>query len=199
MTNWFPNNTELPGQAGTRLYWSEMGSPIGPLLLAATGRGLCCLEFGSWADAGKQLAQWSARWTGMEEIVRDDAPVRPYRERLEAYFAGEKVSFDLPLDVYGTPFQRMVWQSLRRIPYGQTRSYKDIAADIGRPKAVRAVGGANNRNPLPIVIPCHRVIGAGGAMVGYGGGVGIKVRLLELERRAAGTPALHCAPGADVL
>ena len=101
--------------------------------------------------------------------------------QLRAYFAGQLRHFDLPLDLQGTDFQLRVWRELERIPYGETRSYSQIAAAIGAPQAVRAVGAANGANPIPIVVPCHRVIGAGGKLVGYGGGLPLKKRLLELE------------------
>ncbi len=101
--------------------------------------------------------------------------------QLRAYFAGELREFDLPLDLHGTDFQLRVWRELQRIPYGETRSYSQIAAAIGAPQAVRAVGAANGANPIPIVVPCHRVIGAGGKLVGYGGGLPLKQRLLALE------------------
>ncbi len=104
--------------------------------------------------------------------------------QLREYFEGLRKEFSLPLDhQQGTPFQQQVWSALRDIPYGETRSYKDIAEAIGIPKACRAVGMANNRNPFSIVVPCHRVVGADGKMVGYGGGVDLKVRLLEIEGR----------------
>ncbi len=101
--------------------------------------------------------------------------------QLRAYFAGELREFDLPLDLQGTDFQLRVWRQLERIPYGETRSYSQIAAAIGAPQAVRAVGAANGANPIPIVVPCHRVIGASGKLVGYGGGLPLKKRLLALE------------------
>jgi len=102
--------------------------------------------------------------------------------QLKSYFAGELKEFSLPLAPEGTAFMKQVWAALCEIPYGKTASYKDIAEKIGRPKAARAVGLANNRNPIPIIIPCHRVIGADGSLVGYGGGLDIKKRLLELEK-----------------
>ncbi len=105
--------------------------------------------------------------------------------QLQAYLAGELQEFDLPLDPTGTPFQMQVWKALRAIPYGETRSYVGIANAIGAPKAVRAVGGANGRNPIPIVVPCHRVIGANGALTGFGGGIEIKKFLLALEAQHA--------------
>lgn len=107
--------------------------------------------------------------------------LRAAREALLAYFAGERRGFDLPLDPAGTDFQRAVWEALRAIPYGGTRTYGEIAAAVGRPKAVRAVGQANHVNPLPIFIPCHRVVGKGGALTGYAGGLDLKRALLALE------------------
>jgi len=103
--------------------------------------------------------------------------------QLRAYFAGELRDFDLPLDPQGTDFQKRVWRELLNIPYGETRSYSFVAGALGAPKAVRAVGAANGRNPIPIVVPCHRVIGAGGALIGYGGGLPLKRLLLDLEAR----------------
>jgi methylated-DNA-[protein]-cysteine S-methyltransferase len=113
--------------------------------------------------------------------VRDDAAFDDAVEQLDAYFAGELTEFDLELDLDGTAFNRQVWTALRDIPYGETRSYGDIARVIGSPGASRAVGAANGRNPIAIVIPCHRVIGASGALTGYGGGLDRKRQLLELE------------------
>lgn len=104
-------------------------------------------------------------------------------KQLEAYFKGKRKTFDLPLKPQGTPFMQSVWKALETIPYGETRTYKDIAQAVGNAKACRAVGLANNRNPIPIFIPCHRVIGANGKLVGYGGGLHIKVYLLELEKK----------------
>lgn len=104
-------------------------------------------------------------------------------EQLDEYFAGARTVFDFPFRLQGTPFQEKVWQALRQIPYGETRSYKDIAEAIGHPKAFRAVGMANNANPIFIAIPCHRVIGANGSLVGYGGGLEMKKALLELEKK----------------
>lgn len=116
---------------------------------------------------------------------RDSAPFAELRRQLAAYFAGELRDFDLPLAPQGTPFQHSVWTALRNIPYAETRSYRDLATNIGNPKAVRAVGLANGRNPLPIIVPCHRVIGADGSMTGFGGGIESKRFLLDLEARHA--------------
>jgi O-6-methylguanine DNA methyltransferase len=114
---------------------------------------------------------------------RNDANrvTREAARQLRAYFAGQLRRFDLPLDMQGTEFQLRVWHELERIPYGETRSYRQIAEAVGAPRAVRAVGAANGANPIPIVVPCHRVIGANGKLVGYGGGLPLKKRLLELE------------------
>jgi len=114
--------------------------------------------------------------------------IRQAFAQVAEYLAGRRKSFDLPLHAEGTPFMRRVWDELRRIPYGETRSYKDIAAAIGRPGAMRAVGMANNRNPIALIIPCHRVIGADGSLVGFGGGLDLKRRLLELEAGGAHLP-----------
>lgn len=143
-------------------------SPIGPLMLVAEGTALVAIEFGETAPPAQDSDGGSAL-------------LRAAQEQLQEYFAGRRRHFDLPLALRGTDFQRQVWSALRSIPWGSTRSYGDIARAIGRPRAVRAVGAANGANPLPIVLPCHRVIGAGGALTGYAGGLARKRRLLALE------------------
>lgn len=118
-----------------------------------------------------------------QTFLAEATPILQEAEKqLAEYFAGIRKAFDLPLAPEGTDFQKSVWQALQQIPYGETRSYKEIATAVGNPKASRAVGLANNRNPISIVIPCHRVIGANGKLVGYGGGLGIKEALLQLEK-----------------
>lgn len=117
-------------------------------------------------------------------ILADDGPNRAALEQLHAYLTGMRQAFDLPIDLRGTEFQRDVWMALSTIPYGVTRTYGEMAAQIGRPKAVRAVGQAVGANPVPIVIPCHRVIGHDGHLVGFGGGLPLKERLLSLEQGA---------------
>lgn len=114
--------------------------------------------------------------------LRETPLLKRAAEQLSEYFAGKRQAFELPLNPQGTVFQKRVWQALTEIPYGETRSYKEIAEQVGAPKGFRAVGGANNKNPIGIVIPCHRVIGANGALVGYAYGLSTKIRLLELEK-----------------
>jgi len=136
--------------------------------IADNGNAITGLFFGSKPPVG---------------FVKAETPlIRKAAAQVEEYLAGKRKQFTLPLVMHGTEFQLAVWQALQDIPYGETRSYKEIAASIGRPKAVRAVGMANNRNPISIIVPCHRVIGHDGKLVGYGGGLPLKQRLLELER-----------------
>lgn len=164
------------------LCYTMMDSPIGPLLLASTAEGLCFIEFGEEPDSLPSLQRWSKKHFLDMPIARDDESNGQVKKQLQEYFAGERETFDLPYVLHGTPFQKAVWTELSLIPYGETRSYKDIALAIGASKAVRAIGGANNRNPIPVIIPCHRVIGSNGALVGYGGGLSIKEHLLALEK-----------------
>ena len=139
------------------------------LRLIASGAGIRSIEFAPFSHVG-------ALANPTNPLLAEAA------RQLHAYFAGRLRRFDLPLDLAGTGFRRRVWMELTRIPYGETRSYQDVARAVGAPNAVRAVGAANGANPVPIVIPCHRVIGAGGKLVGYGGGLPLKRRLLALER-----------------
>ncbi|MGC5327459.1 methylated-DNA--[protein]-cysteine S-methyltransferase [Brevibacillus sp. SYSU BS000544] len=164
------------------LYYSMMDSPIGPLLLASTKKGLCNIEFGPEDEAVAALQRWSRKW-GIDggKPIADDTKLAEVKNQLTEYFTGQRKSFTIPFDLYGTPFQKIVWQKLLDIPFGEVWSYKDVAIAIGASKAVRAIGGANNRNPIPVIIPCHRVVGSNGALVGYGGGMSIKETLLTLE------------------
>jgi O-6-methylguanine DNA methyltransferase len=139
------------------------------------------VEFGEGDATKLSLMRWAKKWLHTENITYAPEVFLKATEQLDEYFAGERREFTLPLDVYGTPFQKLVWNQLRQIPYGETKSYKDIALAINAAKAVRAIGGANNKNPLSIFVPCHRVIGSNGALVGYGGGLDIKEHLLQLE------------------
>ena len=135
------------------------------------------------SDAGIRAIEFHGQPEVTSPEGRSNPLLRQAVDQLRAYFAGELRDFDLALDMQGTAFQKRVWQELRNIPYGRTRSYSFVAEAIGDRKAVRAVGAANGRNPIPIVVPCHRVIGAGGSLVGYGGGLPLKRFLLDLETR----------------
>lgn len=171
----------IPEGGPEMLYYDELQSPIGPLTVCATEKGLCLIEFGSFYVKEAVIQQWSRTWAGNGGYQRDEARLAPAITQLKQYFAGELKAFDVQLDMRGTSFQLQVWEALKSIPYGNVCSYKDVAESIGRPKAVRAVGGANNKNPVPIVVPCHRVIGTDGTLIGYAGGPEIKRILLTLE------------------
>jgi len=181
--------------------FTEMGSPIGTLLLAADDEGLRFVGLPDGKGVVTPAPDWvrdDAPLRGPAPLARDagahldDAARRPHdagahlddaRRQLGEYFAGARRAFELRLAPRGTEFQRLVWFALAEIPYGATWSYAELARRVGRPKAVRAVGAANGANPLPIVLPCHRVIGADGSLVGYGGGLSAKRFLLDLEGR----------------
>ncbi len=143
--------------------------PLGTLRLVSDGEHLVSIEFDGQHGSGQ------------EQQEREDRVLRSCASQLREYFAGERRQFDLPLAPGGTDFQRSVWQALEKIPYGERRSYRDLARAIARPKAVRAVGAANGRNPLPIVVPCHRVVGSDGSLTGFAGGLEAKKLLLDLE------------------
>jgi O-6-methylguanine DNA methyltransferase len=147
------------------------------LRLLATDRGLCRIVL----PGEEGIDRWLARYLAGAVAVEGAAILQRAQEQLHAYFAGRRRAWDLPLDIYGTPFQQAVWKLLLDIPYGETRSYAQLAAALGRPGAARAVGQANGANPLPIVVPCHRVVQADGSLGGYGGGLALKRALLELE------------------
>jgi methylated-DNA-[protein]-cysteine S-methyltransferase len=170
--------TTTPMTTTTTTVHTMIESPIGPLLLLADGEALT----GIYLD--------SERGARRPDELGDADPEHPVLaaavEQLTAYFAGDRDDFDLPLAARGTDFQRTVWDALTEIPYGDTISYGELARRVGKPNASRAVGLANGRNPLPIVVPCHRVIGANGTLTGYGGGVERKQWLLEHEREHAG-------------
>jgi methylated-DNA-[protein]-cysteine S-methyltransferase len=171
-----------------------MDSPIGPLFLAASSRGLVALEFDARL-AGQQSIRPNPRDLRNEKgtssfAFHESAPaMRPYAAELEEYFGGKRRQFAFLLDLRGTGFQLACWRALLAIPYGETRTYADIARAIGKPTAFRAVGLANNRNPVAIVVPCHRVIASDGTLCGYGGGLGVKRKLLELEGALSGVMA----------
>ncbi len=148
---------------------------IGTLTLVGDDRGLCRIEFEKKKKRPSLPPDWTCKASFFDGV----------KSQLRDYFKGRRRRFNLPLAPHGTAFQLKVWQALRNIPYGETVSYGDIAREVGNPKAGRAVGGANARNPIPIIIPCHRVIGSDGALTGFGGGLIIKQRLLDLECQSA--------------
>ncbi|MGC8873034.1 MAG: methylated-DNA--[protein]-cysteine S-methyltransferase [Chloroflexia bacterium] len=160
-----------------RLYWLRVPSPWGSLRLLATEDGLCRIVLPG--EAG--VERWVGRYRSGSVLEEGSPLLAGTAQQLEEYFEGKRRSFDLPLVLYGTPFQKTVWQALLEIPYGETRSYQEVAAAIGRPQASRAVGAAIGANPVPIVIPCHRVVRSDGSLGGYGGGLFLKVALLQLE------------------
>ena len=163
-------------------YTSMMDSPCGPLLLVVDDEGAVVrIEFGNGRESQKTVLKMRA--AGID-VIEDAGRTAGLRRQLEEYFAGERQEFDLRLAPEGTPFELSVWDALKRIPFGETRSYGEIAQAIGRPGSARAVGRANGANPIPIVVPCHRVIGADGSLTGFGGGLDAKSRLLEIEGRA---------------
>jgi len=160
----------------------RMESPVGPLRLAATDAGLCRIAFG--AESVRRELERRFGSVRVAESPRRRAHLERARRALDRYFSGAGEAFaDIPLDPGGTDFQRQVWESLRRIPSGETRSYGQIAAAVRRPRACRAVGSANRVNPIPVIVPCHRVIGGDGALRGYAGRIDRKEWLLRLETR----------------
>lgn len=162
------------------MHYSHMDSPIGRLLLAGDEAGLTLIGFPAGSRARRAEPDWERR----------DPPFDAVKGQLEAYFDGRLTVFELDLAPRGTAFQRAVWQALRKIPYGETTTYGALARRIGRPSASRAVGAANGANPLPIVIPCHRVIGSTGKLTGFGGGLPTKAALLKLEGALPATDGL---------
>ena len=155
------------------LFTHRISSPAGPLFLAASEKGLVRLEFDSRTlPINSKTARLQESCDALASCVR----------QLEEYFSGQRTTFTIPLDLRGTDFQLLCWRALLDIPYGETRTYADIARAIGHPQAFRAVGMSNNRNPIAIIVPCHRVIASDGSLCGYGGGLDIKRKLLDLEQ-----------------
>jgi methylated-DNA-[protein]-cysteine S-methyltransferase len=158
----------------TTVYFDRVASPLGSLLLATDGAALV----GAWFEGQRYFPSIDARWQ-----QRSDVPVlRRARSMLAEYFDGRRAHFDVALAPQGTPFQRAIWDQIFAVPYGETIAYRDLAARVAQPSAVRAAGAATGRNPLSVFIPCHRIIGAGGALTGYAGGLDRKRALLALER-----------------
>lgn len=168
-----------PIKTTKRIYFTRIPSILGSLLLVSDGEALT----GLYMDDHTYGPSVGPAW------IESERQFRPAREQLDAYFAGSLTQFDIPIAPRGTAFQEAVWKALLAIPYGTTATYAEIARRLGKPAAVRAVGAANGRNPISIVIPCHRVVGSGGSLVGYAGGLDRKRRLLDLERGGA-APAI---------
>jgi methylated-DNA-[protein]-cysteine S-methyltransferase len=158
-------------------YYSEMSTPVGPLTLVSDGTAITTITMRPAADVIARAGEWR----------EDDARLADARAQLAAYFAGELREFSLPLAARGSAFQKQVWAALVRIPFGETVSYGALAAELGHPGSARAVGAANRTNPIGIVVPCHRVIGADGTLTGYAGGIERKKFLLEHEAALAGS------------
>ena len=162
-----------------KVYYSFFGSPfLKKVFVASTEKGVCMVDFLTLEKAF--LKELRKRFSG--KIIRDDQKNKAVLSQLKKYLKGQLQRFDCPLDFRGTPFERKVWSELAMIPYGQTRSYKEIAQAIGHPKAFRAVGNANGNNSIPLMIPCHRVIESNGGLGGFGHGIKVKRKLLDFER-----------------
>jgi len=155
------------------VYYTMFESPVGPLLLAGDSNALRRVSFESSKPLAIPQGEWKQNRAPFTEVIR----------QLQAYFRGQLKEFDVPLAMEGTDFQLRVWNTLRKIPYGETISYAQLAERIGNPQAVRAVGLANGSNPIPIIVPCHRVIGSDGSLTGFGGGLSTKRKLLDLESK----------------
>ena len=159
-----------------KIYFESINTDIGQLWIGYTNKGLARLDFSTRRE--HFIEDLKKDYT---TIIEHDGANSDYSKQISLYLDKKLKDFNLPLDLYGTPFQISVWQELLKIPYGEVRAYKDIAIAVGREKGFRAVGMANNKNPVSIVVPCHRVIGSSGELVGYGGGIEFKVKLLRLE------------------
>ncbi|MEN9327924.1 MAG: hypothetical protein RI947_732 [Candidatus Parcubacteria bacterium] len=164
------------------VYWDSVATPRGECVVMATDKGVCWT--GTPGTPVEEGVQWVKKHMKMVDVVRDGTfPVLKHTlQQLRDYVGGKRVIFDGPFDLRGTPFQQAVWQEMLRIPYGETKSYGEVAALVGYPKASRAVGGACNANPVAVIVPCHRIVGSNGKLTGYGGGIPTKEWLLKLEK-----------------
>lgn len=158
--------------------YTTFTTPLGRMFVAATPRGICRLDF---LIPGRNFQRWFVRHFPGESLHQDARGLDSTVRKIQDYFRGRRRRFDVPLELRGTAFERSVWQALRRIRWGQTTSYGQLAARLGRPRAVRAVGRAVGANPVAVIVPCHRVIGSNGRLVGYASGLTRKAKLLELE------------------
>ncbi|SFJ60160.1 methylated-DNA-[protein]-cysteine S-methyltransferase [Halobacillus dabanensis] len=168
------------------LYYDSFETPLGPITVLANDEGVCRIDYGHHECHLATYQSWKKKHFLKGELVYDPDHqyVAQIKKEIFQYFSGDRTEFQVPLNCYGTDFQRQVWRTLLyHVPFGETRSYKDIAASMHAPKAIRAVGGAVNQNPFSIVVPCHRVIGSNGKLVGYAGGLEKKQQLLEFEKQ----------------
>jgi AraC family transcriptional regulator of adaptative response/methylated-DNA-[protein]-cysteine methyltransferase len=170
----------------SKYYLTTMNTPLGELILGATEQGVCLVEFSDQVER-VQLERRLLEKRGLGLQAGEQVYLHDLQGELKAYFAGKLRTFNLPLDAGGSEFQRQVWAALVRIPFGETRSYNELALELGQPGGSRAVGTANGSNPLAIIVPCHRVITTSGKLGGYGGGLWRKEWLLNFEGRQAGT------------
>jgi O-6-methylguanine DNA methyltransferase len=161
-----------------KAYYGLFDSRLGAICIASTEKGVCKIAL---PKESEEFRRWLELCFSPENVIEDESKNKGVLAELESYLAGELREFESPLDLRGTEFQMKVWREVRAIPYGDTCSYRDIAERIGHPRAYRAVGAANGANPVPIIVPCHRVIGQDGSLRGYGGGLEIKEWLLRLE------------------
>ncbi|PFO06249.1 cysteine methyltransferase [Bacillus sp. AFS076308] len=171
----------MKSQTKPTIYWSILNYKDWKMYIAATSKGLCFV--GSQGMPFEELAEWAAKRFPGSPIVESREELKQYENELVEYLDGKRKCFTIPFDYNGTDFQLSVWTALSEIPYGETRSYSEIANTINKPAAVRAVGTAIGVNPILITVPCHRVVGKNGALTGYRGGLEMKTRLLELERQ----------------
>lgn len=164
------------------IYYTPLDTPIGQLLIASSAKGLVRILLPD--EGNPDLLSRLRKDYPKETLIENQEKNQKALEQLREYFDGSRTEFSLAIDLRGTDFQKSVWEAVRKVPYGQTRSYGDIAHAIGNPKASRAVGAANGANPFPIIIPCHRIIGSDGSMTGFGGGIPLKQKLLDLEKKS---------------
>lgn len=160
-----------------KVYYHEFNTELGMLRIAFTKDAVVKLDFPNQTQ--EEMITWLKR--NFEDISKYQGSGNEFSKSVSSFLEGKSKILDIPIQLYGTSFQKKVWEQLRTIPYGEVRTYKDIAVGVGNVKASRAVGLANNKNPIPIIIPCHRVVGSNGNLVGFGGGLDLKVKLLELE------------------
>lgn len=165
------------------LFYDEMTSLVGPLLIITHEKTVVRIDYGTMKSLSESIQKWSKRYFGEVDFIQDNKGATYVKKELEEYLSGTRKQFTFEYKLYGTDYQKKVWHALlEEIPYGEVKTYKDIAIAIENPKSVRAVGGAVNKNPFSIVVPCHRVIGTDGKMVGYNGGIDKKELLLKLEK-----------------